>query len=384
MDNDEQVIQDKEDEIKKAVEIESKQLAIKTKKKRIRLGIISAAIIVILIAGWASSPLITKELQYRKAQSFVKDKYYDSAIEIFKNMQRYKNSTNLEVEANYLAGKEALNNKDYQKSIDYLKNTETYSDTKELLKQAYYGEALKTYDNYKTNQKLDDIRTSYRLIGFVGNDYLDSNQLLNEMKNNLNAAIFNEAVKLFNKKYFVEARDLFREVGDYKDTNVYLNSVYYKIEGSWGFSSSIGNKVFDVYTLKPQGKIESASPELGPKYTFTYYWSPTKDNMFGFSEAGDDREILYVNDTYGGKIKVKDTNSWGNIEEHDFISKTTSYTVKKEPAIGMSADEVRNSTWGKPKKINRSTYASGTSEQWVYDNYRYIYLDNGIVTAIQD
>ena len=57
---------------------------------------------------------------------------------------------------------------------------------------------------------------------------------------------------------------------------------------------------------------------------------------------------------------------------------------KKEPAIGMTAEEVRNSTWGEPKDINKTTFAWGTSEQWVYPNYKYIYLDNGIVTAIQE
>ena len=54
------------------------------------------------------------------------------------------------------------------------------------------------------------------------------------------------------------------------------------------------------------------------------------------------------------------------------------------PSIGMTALEVRRSTWGEPQKINIDTYAWGTSEQWVYSNNKYIYLENGIVVAIQD
>lgn len=57
---------------------------------------------------------------------------------------------------------------------------------------------------------------------------------------------------------------------------------------------------------------------------------------------------------------------------------------KKEPAIGMTAQEVRYSTWGSPKDINKTTTAYGVSEQWVYDGRRYIYLDDGVVTAIQE
>lgn len=54
-----------------------------------------------------------------------------------------------------------------------------------------------------------------------------------------------------------------------------------------------------------------------------------------------------------------------------------------EPAIGMTTDEVLSSKWGKPNKKNVTTTASGTSEQWIYDYYGYVYLDNGVVTTIQ-
>lgn len=54
------------------------------------------------------------------------------------------------------------------------------------------------------------------------------------------------------------------------------------------------------------------------------------------------------------------------------------------PSIGMTAEEVKNSRWGKPDDINRTITAYGVSEQWVYDIYGYVYLDDGIVTAIQD
>ena len=57
---------------------------------------------------------------------------------------------------------------------------------------------------------------------------------------------------------------------------------------------------------------------------------------------------------------------------------------KKPPAIGMTADEVRASSWGNPKDINRDTYSWGVQEQWCYSDYRYIYLEDGIVTSISE
>ena len=56
---------------------------------------------------------------------------------------------------------------------------------------------------------------------------------------------------------------------------------------------------------------------------------------------------------------------------------------KKEPSIGMTEEEVLNSTWGSPKKKNISENEYGTFEQWVYDDGRYVYVDNGVVTSIQ-
>lgn len=52
--------------------------------------------------------------------------------------------------------------------------------------------------------------------------------------------------------------------------------------------------------------------------------------------------------------------------------------------VGMSAAEVLGAKyWGKPTRINHTTGANGTREQWVYGDGRYVYLDRGIVTAIQ-
>ncbi|WP_156914542.1 hypothetical protein [Cupriavidus sp. amp6] len=63
---------------------------------------------------------------------------------------------------------------------------------------------------------------------------------------------------------------------------------------------------------------------------------------------------------------------------------------KRHIFIGMSAFAVR-CAWGVPNDINRTITKYGTSEQWVYGHYgryassrKYIYLTNGVVTALQD
>jgi hypothetical protein len=54
-----------------------------------------------------------------------------------------------------------------------------------------------------------------------------------------------------------------------------------------------------------------------------------------------------------------------------------------EPKVGMHWQQVYDTCWGKPSKINTTQTLSGTSDQLVYPRGNYIYLTDGIVTAIQ-
>ena len=51
--------------------------------------------------------------------------------------------------------------------------------------------------------------------------------------------------------------------------------------------------------------------------------------------------------------------------------------------IGMTKDMVIAS-WGRPKDINSTITSYGVHEQWIYGSHKYVYLEDGIVTAIQD
>lgn len=52
--------------------------------------------------------------------------------------------------------------------------------------------------------------------------------------------------------------------------------------------------------------------------------------------------------------------------------------------VGMTKAAVVASCWGKPKSINSTTTARGTTQQWVYGS-SYLYFDeNGLLTTIQN
>mgnify|MGYP001615207958 CR=1 FL=1 len=57
---------------------------------------------------------------------------------------------------------------------------------------------------------------------------------------------------------------------------------------------------------------------------------------------------------------------------------------KTNPYIGMLRSEIEKTTWGEPMYKNQTTTATSFREQWVYFGHRYIYVRDGVVTAIQE
>jgi len=51
--------------------------------------------------------------------------------------------------------------------------------------------------------------------------------------------------------------------------------------------------------------------------------------------------------------------------------------------IGMTAEDVIASSWGKPRSINKSIYSFGVHEQWVYHGRNYLYFKDGILDSVQ-
>lgn len=102
---------------------------------------------------------------------------------------------------------------------------------------------------------------------------------------------------------------------------------------------------------------------------------------------GDEYEVTsQPTTTYKWELSKSTISCWKNEDGSCAVAITGRITenVTYKPQIGMTADEVLQSTWGEPSDINKTTYAWGTKEQWCYPEYKYIYFENGVVTAIQE
>lgn len=126
-------------------------------------------------------------------------------------------------------------------------------------------------------------------------------------------------------------------------------------------------------------EIDVVNPNSGKldMYSFDIHSEKIKHNY-------DDK-----NGVYHTKTLVETDSPSNNDSSNNNTSTDTTQQTPQEPQIGMTTDEVLNSTWGKPDQINKTTTADGVSEQWVYDDAngipnKFVYLDDGIVTSIQE
>jgi|BioPla2DNA2_1021312.scaffolds.fasta_scaffold51249_1 tetratricopeptide (TPR) repeat protein len=134
-----------------------------------------------------------------------------------------------------------------------------------------------------------------------------------------------------------------------------------------------------------------------------YELSKEDENMFMLYNYAQSLQYYEEGDFVMAKANAEELDSYtgyGEQEVKDYRTKTlneiTPEIIADQRAkektkaksegvrIGMTEREVRESSWGDPIKINRTITEYGTHEQWVYDNYNYLYFKNGILTTIQN
>jgi hypothetical protein len=88
-----------------------------------------------------------------------------------------------------------------------------------------------------------------------------------------------------------------------------------------------------------------------------------------------------LDDGRTGYIGTSDLSTHGT--DKDPVKVAADCKRRGDPRIGMTATQVEATCWGKPDHVNRTQTAAGISDQYVYGDSRYVYLQNGIVTSIQ-
>ena len=354
-----------------------KKYFLKNKKNFFKIGSI------VLLIGVISF-LIYMESDYHKYKTATKmynEGNYEEAIKIYKKIKNYKDSKDKIIETKYQYGKQLITDKDFTEAIKIFEELGEYEETKELLVQAKYQYAKELIS------KEDDIGeedyTKAIEIFTALNAYEDSKELLKE-------GYYLYGKYLRNNYKYEISTEQFNKILDYKDSQDYIK---------------LNNE--DIIEDKLSEFLKGTWKSGNDYLVFTDYWSLT-DYFKSFSiwitkyscDIVDEKTLecspkgtSVRNDI---TIKINDNSITFYEKEDDpfFTPRIAEYQKDsdetdipngfKEPKIGMTKEEVRNSSWGSPEDINTYTYYWGTQEQWVYDNFKYIYFENGIVTSISD
>lgn len=319
--------------------------------------------VILLIVAVIVYINISKRIEYNSAIKLYESGNYEQAYEYFSS-SNYKNSKEYFEKTAEKYVEELISNRNFVKADEYLKMVTNEDIHKELETELIYMRAIENYEN----------------------------------------GLFENAINLF------EEVPNYKDSFDYKQKAKTMNGM----QGEWILYGSIV-EVFS-YTndnkyaaIKISGWDATVYHCTDLKTTFEevakskLFFEASKDNEYIIFKTKEiEYKMVYqpidpileaniVRDSFFQKLDYthvwmhageKETLAFKRPKDSDKLNGATSITT--EPKIGMTSEEVRNSAWGEPKKINKTTYLWGTVEQWCYTNQKYVYIENGIVTSIQE
>lgn len=214
-------------------------------------------------------------------------------------------------------------------------------------------------------------------------------EIANSIYNEDNSTIYKTAIENLNSNNLSYARELFTYLGDYQDANEYVGLIDFttNIYGDYYFVRA-GDSKYTFHITKNSVKVENPSILYSDIYDSLSF---SKDDEYGYKLVAKNGYGTYIFVKKDGIVYYRSvgdtyTNSdyFDETEYSRLYLQPDDYVEPQEPEIGMTVEEVKNSTWGKPTKINKTTTKYGVHEQWVYSSGKYIYFDDGVVTSIQE
>ena len=294
--------------------------------------------------------------------------------------------------------------------IEYSKDEQLYSkytkienqlssDMKDIFWKMQY-QYIKTQSQEENTQEIEFNLISYDLLNkFLENDkYKEDNNMIytilttkyNEIKKRDNDCTTSELEIL---------KDMYEKLGEYEQSKAFVEEIKEALrwQGSWVSEdtkepeqlaiSYFGKNIFDDYIFNG-----------AYRYKGVYKFENTEEDVLEIKKSSGEPHYS------SAKLKFDNNNIilvvhfvWGD-EEYKFVRESVDNNYinnankvlsskpkeKTKPQVGMTEEEVLSSTWGYPNKKNKDTYTWGTTEQWVYDNYGYVYFRNGIVSSISE
>jgi hypothetical protein len=293
--------------------------------------ILASTFIFIYVASISSGFFVKSELKDEIVQ-LINEKDYSVALEKAKEFDEIYS-----VESHKVSKDEIVVSRELIEDLQKLKNIK--SDTFSL------------GDMEEDINKLTDDEIKLLLEGKSNKVFLVNKQLNKEYVKQLSLQ-FNEEVSDVNKIYLLD--DLYPKYQSNQDINALKNQSYYLID----YLNKVYNNRITVFLNGDGEKL------LKNKYK----------EYLAEQKRIDEQRLA----------EERKAEQERKAEERRIKAQKKSEGVR----VGMTEQDVLDSSWGRPDDINRTVTSYGTSEQWVYDrggfNYNFLYFDDGILTSIQN
>ena len=292
------------------------------------------------IADYKNSNEMINECKYQIAIGYDEKENYADALKVLEEISNYKDSAEKIDKIHYKWGKKSFDSSSYKNAIKHLSACNNIEDSESILKEAYYKFGMSLYEEGNFNEAAKNLRKSENSNA---QKYIEESEFLQKF----------QGVWYINLGVLKSDQGVFYITFDgWKCTE---KRTYY-------FRSNLNYEYTYDYEIKDNKIIvlrEDRTWILSPYENYTFYF--------------DDDNLIWVSTDFWISDKAEET-TMRKVENGNSVE-------KKHPSIGMTAEEVRNSTWGSPDDINKTVTAYGTTEQWVYGN-KYIYFRDGVVTSI--
>lgn len=301
-------------------------------RKRWHVSFILVLLICVLLAGgiFCYKNVYSPKLNYQQANELMKKGNYSEALEIFNELGDYKKSKDNILECEYeIAIVEMQDESKLESAKETFEQLGNYQDSKKFLKECCFRLGKKYYSEGYFKKSLEYITPLKEEYGEL-NDINNKISIINFFMGDWQTANTQYALRL--------------EINGW-DINYYDNN---------------GN-----ITKKAKINQDTVSGNID-NHTNCYFYDSD-----GLKYYFDDKGFLIQ--------EYQDVDLDFKLYPGDF-----SKISKEEPQIGMTSEEVLNSTWGEPEDINKDTYSWGIKEQWCYPDNKYIYFEDGNVTSISE
>ena len=238
-------------------------------------------------------------------------------------------------------------------------------------------------NNFDINQFSKDIIGKEYTVDTYYNDVLTDGSTA---KGSLNWKIkFVDSEKIsisFNHKYewyiFEEDADLKMGTSNTEKSDVDQLNLEYKLEKNGDTVKA--NLHYNDNPLPKDNKLKLQNEQ----------WNTSFPIVETYFDINDSNLKVYESETVYSEPKLTDeqfTKAYNRTiekaKEKERLDKLKNmYDMNSKPYIGTTESSVINK-WGKPKYKNVTVTPSGKVEQWVYNGDRYVYVQDGIVTAVQ-